>query len=261
MIITFGTVTPGTHSLLINRHCCFSPLPFGTIFGECIDPRTRMHRVTRVARAYLLLAECRVIESPARLSGARISAAILPLRDYRGGLLPFFLGRKSRQREERGTLNGTFILPTAGETSPRSLPPPFRARKRTRSPPSSHPVPFDHPCGVHRLSPRGSDSNAARRDFLARPRASARAGEFLSVHFLAVERANFHSARRNGTAYLHDIMHAAETKYSARVRAREAELSFLRGRGGSRRAGLGAEAQSDIAVVGSCTPPGSVNLN
>jgi len=35
MIITFGTVTPGTHSLLINRHCCFSPLPFGgTIFRE-----------------------------------------------------------------------------------------------------------------------------------------------------------------------------------------------------------------------------------
>jgi len=35
MIITLRTVTPGTHSLLINRHCCFSPLPFsGTIFGE-----------------------------------------------------------------------------------------------------------------------------------------------------------------------------------------------------------------------------------
>jgi len=108
---------------------------------------------------------------------------------------------------------------------------------------------------VHRLSPRGSDSNAARRDFLAR------AGEFLSVRFLAVERANFHSARRNGTAYLHDIIRAAETKYSTHARARAREFSFLRGRGGSRRAGRSAEAQSDIAIVGSCTPPGSVNLN
>jgi len=111
------------------------------------------------------------------------------------------------------------------ETLPRSSRR-FCARK-TRSSPSSHPVPSDHPCDVHALSPRGSDSNAARRDFLARRRARAP----LNFYRYTFSPWNGRISIRRGetTRRICMILCAWLEQSIPRARTRETESSFLRG--------------------------------
>jgi len=173
---------------------------------------------------------------------------ILPPRDYRsrGGLPPFLLGRKSPLGEGGGRGRGF-----------RTSRPSFRhrfVRERGHAP---HLIRSIH------STIRAACTGYRRAEVILTPRVATFWRAPVNFYRYAFSPWNGRiSIRRGETARRICMILYARLKQSIpRTRARAREFSFLRGRGGSRRAGRSAEAQSDIAIVGSCTPPGSVNLN